>query len=83
VETEIANVKNVKNSSDAAEIKRATEQLIQVVQQIGASVYQQQGPEAGPTPGGEQPGGEQPGNGGNQQRPGGDEDVMDGEFREQ
>lgn len=75
VETEVANVKKALESDDAARIKSATDQLFQVVQQIGASVYQQQGPEAGPTTGGEEPGS------GGEQKPGGDDDVVDGEFR--
>ena len=75
VEAEVANVKRALEGEDAASIKSATEQLFQVVQQIGASVYQQGGPAAGPTTGDEAPGSE----GG--QQPGGDEDVVDGEFR--
>ncbi|OGO65020.1 MAG: molecular chaperone DnaK, partial [Chloroflexi bacterium RBG_19FT_COMBO_50_10] len=47
VEAEVANVKKTLGSDDAAAIKSATEQLFQVVQQIGANVYQQGGPEAG------------------------------------
>jgi molecular chaperone DnaK len=76
VEAEIANVKKVMAGDDAAKIKSATEQLFQVVQQIGSSVYQQGGPEAGPTTGGQEPGPEDGG-----KKPGGDEDVVDGEFR--
>jgi molecular chaperone DnaK len=76
VEEEIANVKKAMEGDDAARIKSATEQLFQVVQQIGASVYQQGGPEAGPEAGGEQPGAD-----GGEQKPGGDDDVVDGEFR--
>ncbi len=76
VEAEIANVKKSLESDDPAKIKSATEQLFQVVQQIGASVYQQGGPEAGPTAGGQEPGPE-----GGDQKPGGDDDVVDGEFR--
>jgi molecular chaperone DnaK len=76
VEAEIANVKKVMDGDDAAVIKSATEQLFQVVQQIGASVYQQGNPEAGPAAGGPEPGTEDGG-----QKPGGDEDVVDGEFR--
>jgi molecular chaperone DnaK len=80
VETEVANVKDKLKNDDAEAIKRATEQLFQVVQQIGASVYQQGGPQAGPTSGGDQPGDQ----GGGGQKPGGeDEGVVDGEFREQ
>lgn len=76
VEAEIANVKKVLESDDPAKIKSATEQLFQVVQQIGASVYQQGGPEAGPAAGGQEPGPE-----GGDQKPGGDDEVVDGEFR--
>ncbi len=76
VESEVANVKKALESDDVAKIKNATEQLFQVVQQIGASVYQQQGPAAGPSTGGEEPG-----SGGGEKKPGGDDDVVDGEFR--
>jgi molecular chaperone DnaK len=76
VEAEITNVKKALESDDPASIKSATEQLFQIVQQIGASVYQQGGPAAGPTTGGEEPGPE-----GDGKKPGGDEDVVDGEFR--
>jgi molecular chaperone DnaK len=76
VEVEITNVKKAMEGDDAAKIKSATEQLFQVVQQIGASVYQQGGPAAGPTAGGQEPGPEDGG-----KKPGGDEDVVDGEFR--
>jgi molecular chaperone DnaK len=65
---------------DVAKIKSATEQLFQVVQQIGASVYQPGGPEAGPAAG--PAAGPEPGNDGGDQKPGGgDDDVVDGEFR--
>ncbi len=75
VETEVANVKKALESENTETIKSTTDQLFQAVQKIGESVYQQGGPQAGPTPGGEQPG---PDSG---QKPGGDEDVVDGEFR--
>jgi len=76
VEAEIANVKQSLESDDPTKIKSATEQLFQIVQQIGASVYQQGGPQAGSAAGGEEPGPE-----GGEQKPGGDDDVVDGEFR--
>jgi len=73
VETEVANVKKAMEGSDVESIKHASDQLFQVVQQIGATMYQESGqqagapgPEAGPEQG---------------QRPGDDEDVVDGEFR--
>ncbi len=77
VEAEVANVKKTLEGDDAAAIKSATEKLFEAVQQIGASVYQQGGPQAGPAAdGGQEPG---PDEGG--KKPGGDEDVVDGEFR--
>ncbi len=79
VEAEIANVKKALEGDDPARIKSATEQLFQVVQQIGASVYQQGGPQGGPQAGPES-GGPQPGQGGGP-KPGGDDNVVDGEFR--
>ncbi len=76
VEAEVANVKKALEGDDTTTIKNATDQLFQVVQQIGASVYQQSGPAAaGPTPGEQEPGPD------SEQKPGGDEDVVDGEFR--
>ncbi|OGN97998.1 MAG: molecular chaperone DnaK [Chloroflexi bacterium RBG_13_50_21] len=77
VEAEIANVKKALEGDDPAVIKSATEQLFQVVQQIGASVYQQGSPEAGPAA----EGGQEPGPEDGEKKPGGDEDVVDGEFR--
>ena len=73
VDAEIANVKKAMESNDAETMKNATDQLAQVVQQIGASVYQASGPQAG-APGSE-PGPDQG------TPPSGDEDVVDGEFR--
>jgi molecular chaperone DnaK len=77
VEAEVANVKKALESDDPATIKSATEQLFQVVQQIGASVYQQGSPEAGPTAPGPEPDSGPDG----EQKPGGDDNVVDGEFR--
>ena len=73
VEAEVANVKKAMEGSDVESMKRATDQLFQVVQQIGATMYQESGPQAGAP--GPEAGPEQG------QRPGGDEDVVDGEFR--
>ena len=65
----------VLNSEDPETIRKATEDLNQVLQQVGAAAYQQSGTcrrrPRGPArswPDQEQP-------------PGGDEDVVDGEFR--
>jgi molecular chaperone DnaK len=85
VEAEVANVRKALESKDTETIKRATEKLYVEVQQIGSAVYGQGGPQGGAQGGpqqpgeqpGEQPGGEQPGQG----PQGGDEEVVDGEFR--
>ena len=73
VEAEVANVKKAMEGTDVETMKRATDQLFQVVQQVGGSMYQQGGPQAGAP--GPEAGPEQG------QRPSGDEDVVDGEFR--
>ncbi len=82
VDAEVAKVKQVHDKDNVEEIRKASDSLAQVIQQIGASVYQQQGPAAGggtpPPPG---PDGGPGGSGGG---PGGGsngEDVVDGEFR--
>jgi hypothetical protein len=62
-------------SEDADSIKNATDELNELIQQVGAAAYQEAGPEAGfepeakteTTPEGESPD---------------DEDVVDGEFQE-
>jgi molecular chaperone DnaK len=73
VEGGVTSVKDAMNGEDANAIRRATDELMQSVQQIGAAAYQQTEPQAGPsTDGGPQPGGES-GEGG--------EDVVEGEFR--
>jgi molecular chaperone DnaK len=81
VEAEVTKVKNVQNSDNVEEIRKASEALGQVIQQIGSSVYQQQGPAAGGNP---PPGPEDGGTGGSSGGSGGGsngEDVVDGEFR--
>lgn len=72
VEEKIAAVRETLKSDDASTIQKATEELSQVLQQIGAAAYQQSGPAAS-APGG----GPEAGPTGNS----GDEDVVDGEFR--
>jgi molecular chaperone DnaK len=79
VEAEISNVKSAIGSDDPGRIKNATEQLNQIVQQIGGAMYQQGGPAAGPSEAGPEPGPETgPDNG---PKPDDGEDVVDGEFR--
>ena len=82
IEAEVAKVKQAHDKEDVEEIRKASELLAQVIQQIGASVYQQPGPAAG---GGTPP---PPGSDGGPGGPGGGpeggsngEDVVDGEFR--
>lgn len=76
VEAEVANVKNAIQGSDVATIKRATENLYQVVQQIGASVYGQGSPGMGGQPGAEPSAGPAGG-----EAKGDDDNVVEGEFR--
>ena len=79
VEGKIAQVRSALQSGDAAQIKRASDELNESMQKVGAAVYSQQqgqGPTDGADPsGGGQPGGEGPGGPG-QSGP------VEGEFRE-
>jgi molecular chaperone DnaK len=76
VNERISSLRAVLSSEDVETIRKATEDLNQVLQQIGAAAYQQQGPAAGGPGGPEGAAGPEPGT-----PPGGDEDVVDGEFR--
>lgn len=73
-EKAVAQVREVMNGSDVESIRKATDKLGQVVQQLGASMYQQPGSDGGA----QQTGGPTP-----QKEPGaeGGDDVVDGEFR--
>jgi molecular chaperone DnaK len=77
VEDEVANVRGVMKDENPEVIRKATEKLFEVVQQIGSAAYgaqeAQQPGEAQSTP----PFTETPGEG---QKPG-DDEVVDGEFR--
>jgi molecular chaperone DnaK len=86
VEDGMAAVRAVKDGEDAEAIKKATEELSQNLQKVGASMYQQPaGGAAGPGAegsvppdmGGDAPPQEPPAEGGS----GGGEDVVDGEFK--
>jgi molecular chaperone DnaK len=72
VDSKVAAVKSALSGSDIEEVKRASQELSDVMQKVGAAVYQQAG--APPPPGGEAPGEEEPGKG--------DEGTVEGEFRE-
>jgi molecular chaperone DnaK len=69
VEEKIAKLREVMNSNDLETIQRASEDLNQALQRVGAAAYQQSGPAAG-APGADK--GPSSGEG---------EDVVDGEFR--
>ncbi len=67
IDAKIASVKSALQGQDVNAIRNAMQELSQVMQKVGASVYQQ--PEQ-PPPGGEEPGGEE------------EEGTVEGEFRE-
>jgi molecular chaperone DnaK len=74
VEDGVAKVREALNTDDADSIRTATDSLSEILQQVGAAAYQQAGPEAAAPGAGPEPGPETP-------PEGGDEDVVDGEFR--
>jgi molecular chaperone DnaK len=96
VESIIGDLKQAKDGDDAAKIKQLVEQLQQASYAIGQQMYAQQGAAGGPQAGGPQPGGYQGsghqggygGNGGSadygapEGAPGGEEEVVEGEFSE-
>ena len=75
VNDQIAQVREAMNKEDADAMRSETEKLGQIIQKIGASMYQQQGGQQGAGPE-SAPGGENPGGG-----PDDGEDVVDGEFK--
>jgi molecular chaperone DnaK len=72
----IKKVRDVMNSDDPATIKKAADDLGQILQKLGASMYQQ--PETGQTPG---TGSDTTGNTGGPSSNDGGDDVVDGEFK--
>lgn len=81
VEDAVAKLRQTMNQEDVSAIRRDTETLGQLIQQVGTSLYQQQGGgQTGGTPGGENP---QDGSSGSQTggKSDGGEDVVDGEFK--
>jgi molecular chaperone DnaK len=74
VESKAAALKGVLETASVDDLKRKTDELAQVVQKIGASMYGQPGAETPPPP----PGGDMGGSSG-PTGPSGD-DVIDGEF---
>lgn len=79
VDDKTARVREVMTGDSVEQITQATEELNQVIQQIGAAAYQQADPQAG-APGGETPGADQDDSSGGSTPPD-DEDVVDAEFR--
>ncbi len=80
VEEGISSVRAVMSSEDPDTIRKATEELGQALQKVGAAAYQQQpGGPAGTSGGPDAQGGQGGAPGG--QQPGGD-DVVDGEFKQ-
>lgn len=79
IEEKIANVRKVMDSEDVEEIRGATDELMQLVQQLGAAAYQQEGPQAagGASAGPESGDGGEGGDNDDES----DEDVVEGEFR--
>jgi molecular chaperone DnaK len=76
VEEQVKKVRESMSGDNAETIRSATQELMNVVQQIGAAAYQQQGPAEGDQAGGPTGGPEGP-----QQGPESGEDVVDGEYR--
>lgn len=74
IDTKISDLRSKANSDDVDGIQRLLQELEQLVQQVGASMYQQPGSEPGQT--GPQSG---PDQGGEPQS--GNDDVVDGEFK--
>jgi len=77
VEGKIAAVRSALQGTDIESVRRATQELSEAMQKIGAAVYQQPPPPPGEAPpGGETPPGEEPPPGKE------DEGTVEGEFRE-
>jgi len=68
VESKVSSLRGILDTGSTEELRRKTQDLSFSLQKIGAAMYGQQPP---PPPGG-----------GEEAKPGGDEDVVEGEFRE-
>jgi molecular chaperone DnaK len=75
VENGVKQVREVLDSGDVETIRKASDNLSELIQQVGAAAYQQPESAAGASHEAETAGGED-----NQKPPEGDEDVVDGEF---
>lgn len=78
VTDKVAEVRGVlgDDNADSESLKRVTDELSKVIQQIGAAAYQQDAPPPGAAPEGYEPPPE------GQSGPSDDEDVVEGEFKE-
>ena len=70
VESKIAAVRSALSGTDIESVRRATQELNEAMQKIGAAIYQQPPPPGEAPPGGEPPSGKE------------DEGTVEGEFRE-
>lgn len=77
VEDKVASVRQVLEGDDKEAIRKATDELNQVIQQIGAAAYEQAGPATGAPDQGPETGTEE----GPEDDGGDDDDVVDAEFR--
>jgi molecular chaperone DnaK len=76
VENKVTAVRSTLQGTDIEGIRRAVQELSDVMQKVGAAVYGQQPPPPPPPGGEEHPGEEPPG------KEGGEEGTVEGEFRE-
>ncbi|MBP7691440.1 MAG: molecular chaperone DnaK [Anaerolineales bacterium] len=82
IEAKVAAVKQALDGRDQEITKKATQELYEAVQKVGAAMYGQPGAAgAGPMPGGEGGPAGGPGGAGDGKGPGGD-DVVEGQFKE-
>jgi molecular chaperone DnaK len=75
VEDAVGKVRDVKDGDDIEAIKKATDSLTEILQQLGSAAYQQQASEQTP--------GSSPGGDASEGQPGeDDEDIVDGEYKQ-
>jgi len=79
VEEAVTKVREVMTNEDVEAMRKETDSLNQLIQQIGAAAYQQTAQQEASTEG--QPGGEAAGEASASPEADGGEDVVDGEFR--
>jgi molecular chaperone DnaK len=82
VEGKISAVRSALQGQDTEYLRRTAEELSQVLQQVGAAVYQASGAPSEAAPGGGEEGGSGEEGTGGEERKGGEEGTVEGEFRE-